>query len=172
VSDRDEWRDRQAIYDVMLRYCRGIDRLDPELVASAYHPGAIDHHTGFDGPVEAYVVWVERGLRRLGGTMHMLANHSVELRGDRAVAETYGQAVHWPDDSEEQIDSFTTGFRYIDELAHRDGRWAITERWAVREWQHSNVVATLPTRSTVAGPAGRRDGQDPLYLALARLDQV
>jgi hypothetical protein len=167
VADRDERADRQAIEEVMLRYCRGIDRLDLELVRSAYHPGALDHHTGFDGLIEDYLNWVERGLRRLGGTMHMLANHTVDLRGDRAVAETYGQAVHWPVSPDDSIGNFTTGFRYVDDLAYRDGRWAIAERWAIREWQHGNVEANLPPAS---GPVGRRDKQDALYLALARLD--
>jgi len=101
--------------------------------------------------------------------MHMLANHLVELRGDRAVAETYGQAVHWAASADDPIGSFTTGFRYVDDLAYRDGRWAITERWAVREWAHRNTVATLPAN---AGPIGRRDTSDPLYVALARLDSV
>ena len=153
----------------MLSYCRGIDRLELDLVRAAYHPGALDHHTGFDGPIEAYVDWVARGLRRLGGTMHIIANHLVELRGDHAVAETYGQAVHWPASPDDAIGSFTTGFRYVDDFAFRDGRWAIAERWAVREWAHRNTVAPLPAAD---GPIGRRNRTDPLYLALARLDQA
>ena len=45
----------------MLRYCQGIDRLDMELVRSAYHPDGVDHHTGFDGTVDEYVAWVGPG---------------------------------------------------------------------------------------------------------------
>ncbi|MER2157629.1 nuclear transport factor 2 family protein, partial [Rhodococcus sp. (in: high G+C Gram-positive bacteria)] len=33
--------DKQAIREVVLTYCRGIDRLDFDLVRSAYHPDAI-----------------------------------------------------------------------------------------------------------------------------------
>jgi hypothetical protein len=29
--------DKQAIYEVLLRYCRGIDRIDMDLVRSAFH---------------------------------------------------------------------------------------------------------------------------------------
>ncbi|MCW2495194.1 nuclear transport factor 2 family protein [Jatrophihabitans sp.] len=158
-----EYDDRQAIHEVVLRYCRGIDRLDMDLVRSTYHPDGIDHHTGFDGGIDDFLTWVEPGLRRLGGTMHLLANHLVDLDGDQAVAETYGQAVHW---SEHRQGNFTTGFRYVDHLTRRDGRWAVSERWAVREWTHSETPGSL---GTAVGPVGRRDRDDPLYLALARL---
>lgn len=68
-AQRSEWTDRQEIHDVVLRYCRGIDRLDFGLVRSAYHADAVDHHTGFDGSVEEYLAWVEPKLRaRRGGT--------------------------------------------------------------------------------------------------------
>ncbi len=33
-----EFLDRQEILDCIHRYCRGVDRLDAELLASAYHP--------------------------------------------------------------------------------------------------------------------------------------
>jgi hypothetical protein len=164
VSVRSIATDRQEIHDVVLRCCRGIDRLDLELVRSAYHPDGVDHHTGFDGPIEEYLRWVAAGLARLGGTMHMLANHLLDLAGDDAVTETYGQAVHW---SKDPRGNFTTGFRYIDHMTYRDGRWAILERWAIREWIHTDTPAA--PFSQARGRLGRRDRDDPLYLALARL---
>ena len=96
--------------------------------------------------------------------MHLVANHLAEIAGDHAVAETYGQAVHWSDYA---AGNFTTGFRYIDAMERRDGRWAIAERWAVREWIHTDSPATSPGGST--GPIGRRDQEDPLYRALDQL---
>ena len=38
--------DRQAIHDVIVRYCRGVDRSDPDMVAAAFHDDAIDNHFG------------------------------------------------------------------------------------------------------------------------------
>ena len=109
-AQRSEWTDRQEIHDVVLRYCRGIDRLDFGLVRSAYHPDAVDHHTGFDGSVEEYLAWVEPRLRaraRTGGTMHILGNHLVELHGDEAVSETYGTSVHWGEPAHSARANFT-----------------------------------------------------------------
>jgi hypothetical protein len=159
--------DRQLILDLVLGYCRGVDRLDPDLVRAAYHPGGIDHHTGFDGTVEEYVSWLEPKLRGFDGTMHLVANHLVEFSGARAVAETYGMAVHWGTPAGDPGLNFTSGFRYVDLLECRAGRWGIVERHAVREWTHSDAGVQMPAEAK--GPAGARSRSDAVYVQLARL---
>lgn len=159
--------DKQAIYEVVMRYCRGIDRLDFDLVRDAYHPDAVDHHTGFDGSVDDFVTWVEPKLRAIGGTMHHIGNHLVELHGDFAVSEAYSTAAHWGGGDGIGMVDFTSGCRYVDLMERRDGKWAIAERWAVREWTRSDAGRlTLPEGD---GPRGRRDGSDPLDAVRARL---
>jgi hypothetical protein len=155
--------DKQAIYEVILRYCRGIDRLDMELVRSCYHPGAIDHHTNFEGDVDEFVVWVEEALRRLAGTMHLVGNHLVELDGAAARSETYCTAFHWADPGS-SIDNVTTGMRYVDTFERRDGEWRIAERFALREWirMEPNQRGADP----LEGPTGTRDRSDPVYRPL------
>ena len=49
--------DRQAIHDVVVRYCRAVDRMDRELLLTCYHPDAIDHHGIFVGSPEAFADW-------------------------------------------------------------------------------------------------------------------
>ena len=80
----------------MTLYCRGVDRLDMALVRQAYHPDAVDHHSGFEGTVDEYVGWLARNLEFLAGTMHFIGNHHVEFVGtDAAISETYCTATHW-----------------------------------------------------------------------------
>lgn len=160
----DELTDKQEIYEVVLRYCRGVDRLDLELVRSCYHPDGVDHHTGFSGTVDEYVTWVRGALHRFAGTMHIVGNHHVELDGDRARSETYGTAVHWTASGEDPRLNFTSGFRYVDRMERRDARWAIAERWAVREWTRSDAGRYLTKEGD--GPGPRRDRDDPVYHAL------
>lgn len=156
--------DKQAISEVVLRYCRGIDRLDMPMVRSCYHDDGIDHHTGFTGPADEYLVWVEKALRRLAGTMHMVGNCLVEVDGDRARSETYGMAHHWGEPYGDPTLNFTTGFRYVDRFERRDGQWRIAERWAVREWTRSVPPETVRPREGV-GPEPHRDRTDHVYLA-------
>jgi hypothetical protein len=159
--------DRYEIGQVVLRYCRGVDRLDLDLVRSAYHPDGIDHHTGFDGTVEDYLSWVSGALRQFSGTMHLVGNQLIELNGARAVCETYGQAVHWGEPTDDPRRNFTSGFRYVDHMTFADGRWAITERWAIREWTRSDAGRFVAKEGT--GPQGHRNDQDCLYAVRRRI---
>ncbi len=140
--------DKQAIYEVILRYCRGIDRLDLELVRSCYHPGAIDHHTNFEGNRDEFVVWVEGALRLLAGTMHLVGNHLVEIDGDRARCETYCTAFHWADPATSTLENVTTGIRYVDRFERRGGRMAHRRAFC--------LAGVDPDRTE---PAGRRPGR-------------
>jgi SnoaL-like domain len=162
-----EETDRRDIHQAVLRYCRGIDRLDMDLVASAYHPGGVDHHTGFSGPIEEFVAWVSAGLRKFDGTMHLIGNHFAEGNGTVAVSETYGTAVHWGQPADDPARNFTSGFRYVDHFEKREGRWAVVERWAVREWTRSEAGRFMAKEGD--GPAPRRDREDVVYRVKAKL---
>lgn len=159
--------DRQEILDLLATYCRGVDRLDLDLVRSVYADAGVDHHTGFDGTADDYVAWLARGLPLLDGTRHVLGTHWCEVRGDVAAAETYGTATHWGTPAGEAALNFTTGFRYVDHLVRERGRWRIAERWAVREWARSDAEARLPLPTS--GPRGARGPDDPMARLLARL---
>jgi hypothetical protein len=159
--------DRREIHECVLRYCRGIDRLDMDLVRSAYHPGGIDHHTGFSGPVEDFVEWVSSALTNFEGTMHLIGNHFAEGKGDTAVSETYGTAVHWGAPTDDPRRNFTSGFRYVDHFEKRGGRWAVVERWAVREWTRSEAGRFMAKEGD--GPAPRRDSEDVVYTVRRKL---
>lgn len=157
---------RQEIQQVVFRYCRGIDRVDMDLVRSAYHSGAIDHHTGFEGELEDYLAWVEPALRRLGGTMHVVGNHLAEVQGDDAAVETYATAYHWGTGPEGAERSFTTGVRYVDHMKRLGGRWAIAERWAVREWIRHEATTPVDGADAITP---HRTTMDAIYRLRDRL---
>ncbi len=161
----DRLADVQAIREVVALYCRGVDRFDFDLVRRAYHPDGVDHHTGFDGTVEDFLAWLRTNLEYLAGTMHFIGNHQVDfVADDTAISETYCMATHWGRPDQDARFNFTSGARYVDLMERRDGRWAITERWAVREWTRPDVFVAAER----PGPRGRRDADDPLALLRAR----
>src|SRR3954447_13570891 len=94
---------RRRITDALHRYCRGIDRMDAELIRSAYHDdGYDDHGDYFRGTVDDYVPWVLDLLgQRFVSTMHVLSNISIEFPdresgdvADKAYVESYLIAYH------------------------------------------------------------------------------
>jgi hypothetical protein len=155
--------DKQAIYEVALKYCRGLDRMDFELVRSCYHPDGIDHHTGFSGPRDEWVAHVAKIVRQFDGTQHIIANHLVELHGDVAYAETYGTAHHWAVPLDDPKCNFYCGFRSIDRLERRNGEWRIAERHSIREWTRRTRPEDILERESF-GTASLRDKTDVSYL--------
>jgi hypothetical protein len=164
-----ELLDKQAVHELVLRYCRGIDRMDEDLVRSCYHPDATDVHGAFTGTVDEFVAWAFRLLRRYDATMHLVANHLCTVAGSTAVAETYGVAHHRSTDPD-PTRNLTVGFRFLDRVERRDGGpWLIARRIATTEWVAAPGEGSrwpVPDGSAV----GRRDGDDPLYELLAELD--
>lgn len=135
----DEADGRSAIHQQVLTYCRSVDRRDWAGVRSVYAADGWDHHTGFDGPADDYVAWLRKMLPALDGTQHQVANHLCRVFGDRAVSETYGQAVHWGTPSDSPHLNFTSGFRYLDHWVRSPEGWRIKERWALRDWTRSDA---------------------------------
>lgn len=171
----DHERDLWEIKQVCLRYCRGIDRLDLDLVRSCYHPDALDHHNGFSGPVDDFLTWADGYLRKLDGTMHVINNHLATVRGDLAAAETYVQSHHWGQPYDDPQLNWNGLTRYIDRFERRDGVWRIAERFTVRSTTTIVPASARGDRGwsgtdsdvTTLGP--RRDRDDLTYLVAAQI---
>jgi hypothetical protein len=158
-----ELLDKQAIHEVMMRYCRGIDRCDEALIRSAYHPGAHDDHGEFRGPVEEFIPWVLDALRRDSGmvTMHSICNEYVEVRGDVAYGEAYFIAYHRGGPAGQMVD-MTLGGRYVDRYERRHGQWKIARRVVLHDWDRVDSVKATHDRFHLYR-AGVRSPQDESY---------
>ena len=134
-----ELLDRQDILDCLTRFSRGLDRFDREVFLSAFHTDAVIAAGNFvGGPVDLYGWSSEMHDQGQLATHHNMLNHSCELDGDTAHAETYFLfAARNRDDS-----NWIAGGRYIDRLERRDGAWRIAMRTNVIEW--SGMVPTMP----------------------------
>jgi SnoaL-like protein len=154
---------KDEIYDVMLRYARGVDRRDRDLLRSAYHDGAVDDHVGFVGEVDDFIDWAFAYHATQTRYQHYIGNHTADITGDSAHAETYYLFVGT---DREPADHVTiSGGRYVDRLERRDGRWAIVARVCVAEWiaESSSLITedVIAMLSTVQTPT--KDRSDPSY---------
>jgi hypothetical protein len=127
-----ELTDRAEIHDCMMRYARGMDRRAREVLRSAYHDGAIDDHVGFVGEVDEFIDWAFAYHGTQTRYQHYLLNHTAEITGDTAHAETY--YLFAGTDREPANHVTNSGGRYVDRLERRDDRWAIVARVCVVEW--------------------------------------
>jgi SnoaL-like domain len=154
---------RAEIYDCMMRYARGMDRRDREVLRSAYHDGAIDDHVGFIGEVDDFIDWAFAYHGTQTRYQHYMLNHTVDIAGDTAHAETYYLYVGTDRAPANHVTN--SGGRYVDRLARRDGRWAIVARVCVVEWitesTSSITEEVIGMLSEVQTPT--KDRSDPSY---------
>lgn len=163
--------DRQAIMDCAVRFSRGVNRLDRELLKSVFHPDAIDDHSFFVGNREQLVRWIEGVYRELEITQHFVTNQTVELDGDTAHAETYWLVANVTRDGGKVI---LRGGRYIDRLERRNGIWAISARVCLIEWNCGTEELQMPPAAlALMAKTGipRRDSQDPSYHRPLRIER-
>lgn len=156
--------DDRAIRDVLLRYCRGVDRIELDLVRDCYWPDATDDHGAFKGGVEAFVTWIGRLLPRYDVTTHSLANCLVEWHPtspDVARVETYGTAEHQTAGGPPEL-NLTIAFRYLDRFERRGGEWRIADRVCTTEWVRANDPASIFPVDERFPRGGRGDGSDPV----------
>lgn len=151
--------DKQEIHDVLMRYCRGIDRCDEELLLSVYHPDATDNHGQFNGRAADFISWALQSLRRDERTTHFLCNELIEVEGDSAHCESYLFAVHRRKAKDgTATKDLTFGGRYVDRFERRDGAWKIAHRQVVFEWSRLDPVEeSYALEQFVTGQRSRED---------------
>lgn len=134
--------DRQEILDCLIRFSRGMDRFDRELVLSAFHPDATDDHGEVVGSPEdlyefAFGVHDDGQLN----THHNLLNHTCEIDGDVAHTETYYLFTGRNRDGKTV---WMAQGRYLDRLEKRKGEWKIAMRYCVVEWSSLLAAGSVP----------------------------
>jgi len=171
--------DKASIQDTMLRYARGVDRRNWELVRTAFHEDAMDHHGDFKGTRDEFITWVSASHASVAKSTHFLGNCLVEFASDDVAAvETYFVAVlrlGTEAESHRQmlVDSGTSEKlqdlrvevigRYVDRFERREGAWRIARRRIVFDTIHTQA-ATGNVDADSGWAIGRRDLGDPVFV--------
>jgi ketosteroid isomerase-like protein len=151
----------RAIRDCITRYCRGIDRMDLDLVRSCYHPDAIDEHGDLGGDLETYLANLAKVLPRSETSTHFIGNMQIEVEGDVAFAETYCYGVSRRRDGDKVLQSLVA-VRYLDRFERRETGWRIAHRKCVMDWSRLDDGGT-PYQAEAGYIRGRKDRDDPVY---------
>jgi hypothetical protein len=156
--------ERQDILDCLLRFSRGMDRFDRELLLSAFHADAVIAAGEFVGDPVSLYDWASN-LHEQGqsSTHHNLLNHTCDVQGDVAHAETYYLFVGRNRDETNWI----AGGRYLDRLERRSGVWKIALRTNAIEWSGMVPIMPIPFANVPdihLNGAPSRSKDDPSYL--------
>jgi len=166
----EELSARTEIHNVLLRYCRGLDRIDMSLVRGAFHKDAwIDFPESLHiGSVEGFFEFLAAEMPRFVRTMHNLGNSLIEFDGpDIAYVETYLNADHQGSERHHwKGDYVKLWARYIDRFELRDGVWLIAHRQMMVDWMYKYPADDFFDDHPDAS-VGRRDGTDPALRPVA-----
>jgi hypothetical protein len=134
LAEIDRLKSIEAIRDCIQRVCRGIDRIDPDILRSAFHPDAKVHMGKiYDGDVDGWIPSAVAHQKTQSQRQHMPGSISIRVDGDEAVAETYELDRH-KSQMNGEVRDLVLGARTLDRLSRRDGEWKIVERTKVMDW--------------------------------------
>ena len=128
-----ELTNREAIRECLYRYARGVDRLDADMVRSAYWPDCDDQHLDFRGNAEEFIAWAFPLMREMDQTMHMIGNVLIAMNGELATVESYFYGYHRVTIAGIKQDVIGAG-RYIDRFEQRGDEWRIAARLVLTDW--------------------------------------
>jgi hypothetical protein len=115
---------KQAITEVLYRYCHAVDRIDPALGSEIWHEdGRALYDDIFEGTGAGFIDFVFEIHRSCDATSHQVTNILIEVDGDRAESESYVTA----NIRAGGVDVIVRG-RYLDTWSCRSGDWRIDER--------------------------------------------
>ena len=143
---------RRAIY----RYCRGVDRGDVAMIASAYHEDADENHGAFKGTGRQFAEHLVPLMDAAPDTSgHHVTNILIERKGNSANVESYFMAFHAQNEGGR---AFVTG-RYLDHFTCRDGDWKIAHRRVVID----SDSPAMESMKLADYPRGKRREADPSH---------
>jgi ketosteroid isomerase-like protein len=129
----EELADREAIRECLYRYSRGVDRLDADMLRSAYWPDVVDTHLSFKGNAEEFIAWSFPIMRTMDQTSHMIGNVLINIDGNHADVESYFYGYQRISLEGHKAD-VVAGGRYIDRFEKRGDEWRIIERFVMTDW--------------------------------------
>lgn len=154
---------KEAIRELVLRYCRAIDRRDYAALACMYHPDATDDHSPmYKGDAQGYLDWLPSMLDTMTVTSHMVQNHLIVVDGLQAEGEVTMVSYHLTKDEEGNDLDIVIGGRYLDRYENRDGVWRFAHRMIVMDWNQIQPSLCQWDSPIVAGtPVGSACKNDP-----------
>jgi hypothetical protein len=156
--------DKQAITEVLLGYCRAIDRRDADLMRRVYWPDAIDDHAVFTGNVEEFIAYAFPFMEGVI-SQHVITNVWIDLTGpDEAFSECYFSGFHDLPAENGRLERVVGG-RYLDRHERRGGEWRIASRTLAIDWYNERPGNSVWDSGRYADLENRGDvkPRDPLY---------
>ena len=132
--------DYQAIAQLVQDWAVWRDAGDWERFATVWHDDGVMMATWFQGPAPDFIRVSAEGFARGVRILHFLGGTSVDVAGERAIAQTKMTITQRATVHDVECDVVCTG-RFYDFLENREGRWGIVLRQPIYEQDRLDPVA-------------------------------
>ncbi len=129
---QDEITDRLSIRDLVENWVVWRDAGDWERFRTVWHDDGVMMATWFQGPADEFIRVTKEGWDKGVSILHFLGGTSIDLAGDRAIAQTKMTISQRGDVQGVLCDVTCTG-RFYDFIERRNGRWGYVLRQPIYE---------------------------------------
>ncbi|HEY5187831.1 MAG TPA: nuclear transport factor 2 family protein [Solirubrobacteraceae bacterium] len=136
--------DRQQISDLVQNWAVWRDAGDWERFATVWHETGVMMATWFQGPAADFIRASREGFERGVSILHFLGGMSIDLAGERAIAQTKMTISQRATVHDVECDVVCTG-RFYDFLIRDAGRWGIVLRQPIYEKDRLDPVDPAAT---------------------------
>jgi SnoaL-like domain len=138
----DTLADRMAIRELVENWAVWRDALDWERFRTVWNDGGRMQATWWQGPYEEFISVSKEGFDRGVRILHFLGGSSIELAGERAIAQTKMTITQRVTVHDVPCDVICTG-RFYDFIERRYGRWGLSLRQPI--YEQDRMVTVSPT---------------------------
>jgi len=131
--------DKLTIIETVQNWAVWRDAGDWERFRTVWHDDGWMSATWFQGPAPAFIKVSKEGFDKGVSILHFLGGTSVDLQGDRAVAQTKMTINQRAQVEGVWVDVVCTG-RFYDFFEKRAGKWAIVRRQPIYEKDRMDVL--------------------------------
>jgi hypothetical protein len=128
----DEMRERLRIREVVENWVLWRDAGDWERFRTVWHEDGWMMATWFQGPAERFIEVSREGFERGVNILHFLGGSTIDVSGNRAIAQTKMQIMQRAAVDGILCDVVCTG-RFYDFFEQRQGRWGVVLRQPIYE---------------------------------------
>jgi len=128
----DERENELRIRDVIENWVIWRDSGNWERFKTVWHEGARMHATWFQGSAEEFIANARQSWGRGGISCHFLGGTAIELKGNRAIAQTK-MKIDTRGKIDDVVCDIVASGRFFDFFERRDGIWAILLRQPIYE---------------------------------------
>ncbi len=124
--------DRVAIRELIENWAVWRDAGDWERFATVWHDDGVMMATWFQGPASEFIRVTQEGWAKGVSILHFLGGSSIDVAGERAIAQTKMTISQRGDVHGVACDVVCTG-RFYDFIERRNGRWGLVLRQPIYE---------------------------------------